>query len=235
MPTSAEQREHDATARALLAVEEATLSVLLASLGDLGRSPAGAAEELRRRLLGVYLGARRAARTQSRARLRAELAVVLEEVAAYGFSDPSLPLPDLPRADAEDESAANLWAGGISDALRRRAEVDGVRRAVTATRRRIELSAQAVTADAWADERERVLDTVVREERDTRWLPFVGRLWDARLDACPVCRRLDGTIRPIGIEFPNGYAAGRTHWLCRCTNPLVATPIYLGREESDAA
>lgn len=232
MPTPAEQREHDATARALLAVEEATLSVILASLGDLGRSPAGAAEELRRRLLGVYTGARRAARAQSRARLRAEFSVVLEEAAGYGFPDASLDLPELPRADAEDESAADLWAGGMSDALRRRAEADGVRRAITGTRRRLELSAQAVTADAWADERERVLGATARQERGTRWLPAIGRLWDARLDACPVCRRLDGTTRPIGMGFPGGYVPGNTHYSCRCAGCLIFSPIYLGREET---
>ena len=99
----------------------------------------------------------------------------------------------------------------------------------------MELSAQAVTADAWADERERVLDTVAREERDTRWLPFVGRLWDARLDACPVCRRLDGTIRPIGMGFPDDAIAGRVHVACRCSGGLVLSPIYLGREESNTA
>lgn len=231
MPTDAERREHGATARTLLAVEEATLGVLVETLRDLGRSPGVAAEELRWRLARTYLGARRASRTQSRARLRAELSIVLEEVAGYGFPDASLAPPDLPRPDGDDEAAADLWARGVSDAFRRRAEDDGVRRTVTATRRRLELSAQAVTADAWADERERVLGATARQERGTQWLPAIGRLWDARLDACPVCRRLDGTIRPIGLGFPGGSVAGRVHWNCRCANFLVFSPVYLGREE----
>jgi hypothetical protein len=235
MPTTAERREHDASARSLLAVEEATLGVLADVAQDLGRSPAGAAEELRRRLKNVYVGARRAARQQSRRRTVAELLATRDEAARQGIASAPFVLPELPPADASDESAADLWADGISDILRRRADADGVRRAVTATRRRLELSAQAVTADAWADERERVLGAAAREETAYDFLPAVGRLWDARLDACPACRRLDGTIRPLGVGFPNSAVAGRVHALCRCSSPIFFSLIYLGRRERDVA
>jgi hypothetical protein len=234
-PSQAEQREHDASARSLLAVEEATIDVLADAVRDLGRRPGPAADELKRRLAPIYLGARRAARTQSRARVRAELVAVQAEAAGYGFDDGAIEVPALPRPDEEDERAADLWARGVSESFRKRAQSQGVRPAVTALRRRLELSGQATTADAWADERERVLGAVEREQRATRWLPFVGRLWDARLDACPVCRGLDGTIRPLGVGFPGDKIPGRVHFSCRCSSPIFFTAVYLGREEEDEA
>jgi hypothetical protein len=231
-PSQAEQREHNASARSFLAVEEATLDVLADAVLDLGRRPDSAADELKRRLAPIYLGARRAARTQSRARVTAELAAVQAEVAGYGFDDATIEVPTLPRPGEEDERVADLWARGVSESFRKRAQTQGVRPAVTALRRRLELSAQAATADAWADERERVLGAVAREETAYDFLPAVGRLWDARLDACPVCRRLDGTIRPLGVGFPDGAVAGRTHFSCRCAAPLFFSPIYLGRGDA---
>ncbi len=235
MPTPAERREHDASARSLLAVEETTLAVLSDVTRDLGRRPAAASEELRRRLLGVYQGARRAARAQSRRRTVAELLAVRDEASRQGIVSAPFVLPDLPPNDSSDDEVSALWANGISDALRRRADRDGVRPAITATRRRLELSAQAVTADAWADERERVLKAAKREETAYDFLPVVGRIWDARLDACPVCRRLDGTMRPIGVGFPGDAIAGSVHTACRCYSLLVFALVYLGRREREAA
>jgi hypothetical protein len=233
-PTPNETREHRASALTLLSVEEATRSLLEEALQGLGRRPKSAAEEFGRRLRAIYAGARRAARVQSERRTLAELLAVRDEADRYGVSSPVLSLPQIPKDEEIDREAVNLWSRALAKAFLDRAEVEGVRSAVTASRRRLELSAQAVTADAWADERERVLDAAEREETTYDFLPAVGRLWDARLDACKDCRGLDGTMRPIGFDFPGAAVPGRKHWRCRCAGVLVFAPVYLGRSKRAA-
>jgi hypothetical protein len=241
-PTPSEAREHEASVRTLLAVEETARSLLGNALRDLGRSPRTAADEFGRRLREIYTGARRAARVQSTRRTVAELLAVRDEAARFGIRSPAFELPEIAKADDSDAEVSTLWSNALAKTFRNRAEAEDVRRAVTATRRRLELSAQAVTADAWADQRERVLDAAERvldaaerEETAYDFLPAVGRLWDARLDACRDCRTLDGTLRPIGLDFPGGAVAGRKHWQCRCQSVLIFAPIYSGRRRRDAA
>jgi hypothetical protein len=228
MPSAAERREHDVSARALLAVEAAAADALRDTLDSLPRDPADAEQEARDRLTTVFLAARRAARSQGRRRLEAELEQTLAEARRSGVRS-SFGLTVLARPEASDLQAAQDAAVWVASELRRRAEADGVRRAVAASARRLNASAQVLTADAWADERDRVLRASAREQSGSDVLPLLGRLWDARLDACPVCRRLDGTIRPIGVGFPGDAVAGQAHAGCRCFAPLLFAPIYLGR------
>lgn len=232
MPSAAERREHEASARALLDVEKITLGVLVEITDKLGRTPEEAHAELQRRLAEAYLGARRAARNRSRSRVAAELYVSSNGARLDGRRD-GLRLPELPRRVESDVTKAHDWAASVSGTFLRRANEEGdVRRAVARTRRRLEQSAQAVTADAWADERERVLRAMARENEGSDVLPVIARLWDARLDACPVCKRLDGLIRPIGLSFPNGAEAGREHWGCRCNSALILALFYGGRSQA---
>jgi hypothetical protein len=228
MPTAAERREHDVSARALLAIEAATADALRETLDSLPRDPADAEREARDRLTTVFLSARRAARSQGRRRLDAELEQTLDEARRFGVRS-SFGLTVLPRPDVSDLKAAQDAAAQAASELRRRADADGVRRAAAASGRRLNASAQVLTADAWADERDRVLRASAREQSGSDVLPLLGRLWDARLDACPVCRRLDGTIRPIGVGFPGDAVAGKIHHSCRCLSPVFFSPIYLGR------
>lgn len=233
-PTPNEAREHRASALTLLSVEEATRSLLEEALQGLGRRPKSAAEEFERRLRAIYAGARRAARVQSERRTLAELLAVRDEAVRYGVSSPALSLSQIPKDEDADREAVDLWSSALAKTFLNRAEAEGIRPAATASRRRLELSAQAVTADAWADERERVLGAARRGETTYDFLPAVGRLWDARLDACRDCRALDLTMRPIGLDFPGGAVPGRKHWNCRCANVLVFAPIYLGRRRRAA-
>jgi hypothetical protein len=230
-PTPDETREHVASRRALLDVEEATADLLVQSADDLGRSSDAAAEELRRRLDQIYLAARKAARKQSRARLEAELGVTMREALRYGVR-PLGPLPLLPRPIKSDATKASEWSSLVAEQFRKRAEASGVRTAIGATTRRLQTSAQAVVADAWADERERVLRAAAREHEGADVLPAIVRQWDARLDACTVCRRLDGTVRPVGFDFPGGDVPGKVHAHCRCDGILIFAPIYLGRGQA---
>jgi hypothetical protein len=48
--------------------------------------------------------------------------------------------------------------------------------------------------------------------------------WEAMLDACPRCARLDGDITPVGEPFPSGEEPSLVHPRCRCERTTIALP-----------
>jgi hypothetical protein len=130
---------------------------------------------------------------------------------------------------------AGRWADDIAKLVRKRATDGDVKAAVARSKAKLSASARAVVDDAWSDERRRSLLAASRAQKEADIVPFVGKLWDARMDrkTCPVCRDLDGTIRPIGIDFPRKEIPGKAHYGCRCMSVLIFAPVVSGI--SDAA
>jgi hypothetical protein len=235
MPTTAEQREHDESQRVLFAIEDLATDVLSDATTDLPKDPDDAGEELRQRLSSTLVTARQAARTQSTNRLRAEYEVVTRYARSQGYRSGLLAF--LSRPIASDIEEAGKWADHIAGLVKKRASDSDVRSAIVRTKGKLSASARAVVDDAWSDERERVLGATARQQKEADIVPFVGRIWDARLDkrTCPKCWDLDGTIRPIGIQFPGNAIPGKQHVSCRCFGPLVFAPILTGISDREAA
>jgi hypothetical protein len=235
MPTAAEQAEHDESSRVLFAIESLATNVLFDSAEGLPKDPDDATDELRTRLSSNFVTARQAARVQSANRLSAEYEVVQRAARAQGYR--TGPLSFLTKPIRSDIEEAGKWADHIAKLVHKRASDSDVRSAIARTKGKLSASARAVVDDAWSDERERVLRATARQQKEADIVPFVGKLWDARWDkrTCPVCRKLDGTIRPIGIDFPRGEVPGKSHPQCRCNSALVFAPILTGISDREAA
>jgi hypothetical protein len=235
MPTTAEQREHDESFRVLFAIEDLAEDVLWDSTSGLPKDPDDAADELRSRMSDVFTTARTAARTQGASRLRSEYEVVSRYARTQGYR--SGPLARLRSAMTSDVEEAGKWADDIARLVRKRASKSDVRNAILRSKAKLNASARAVVADAWADERNRLLSATAAQQKQADIVPFVGKLWDARWDrrTCPRCESLDGTIRPIGLDFPRGEVPGKSHIGCRCSGVLIFAPILTGISDQEAA
>ena len=88
---------------------------------------------------------------------------------------------------------------------------------------------------SYADARDEASDAAAKRHPDATWLPAVLKRWDATLDkrVCPRCRALDGTLRPIGVDFAGGRDPGHVHANCRCTSHLLFIPLRIPHD-SDA-
>ena len=89
-------------------------------------------------------------------------------------------------------------------------------------------------AQAFTEEREAgatVVQATLIEERATYGI-LLWKLWDAALDrrTCPLCWRRDGTLRPVGISFPDGEPA-HVHPRCRCYAVLLPMPLSFRSDE----
>lgn len=233
MPTELERAEHAESIRVLQSIEGIATEVLFDQTNGLSKDPDEAADELRSRLSETFVTARRAARVQSGNRLRAEYEVVQRYARSQGYANG--PLSFLAKPIASDMQEAGKWADDIAKLVRKRASESDVRSAIARTKGKLSASAKAIVNDAWADERQRSLITTARAQKEANIVPFVGKLWDARMDrrTCPVCRDLDGTIRPIGIGFPRKEVPGKSHYGCRCMSVLIFAPVITSI--SDAA
>ncbi len=233
MPTELEKAEHDESIRVLHAIESIATEVIFDRTSGLPSDPDEAADELRQRLSETFATARQAARVQSNVRLESEYEVVRRYARSQGYA--SGPLSFLAKPVASDMQEAGKWADDIAKLIRKRATDGDVRSAIVRTKAKLSASARAIVDDAWADERQRSLTATSRAQKEANIVPFVGKLWDARWDkrTCPVCRDLDGAIRPIGIDFPRNEVPGKSHFGCRCVQALVFAPVIAGI--SDAA
>jgi len=233
MPTDLEQAEHDESIRVLQSIEDLAVAVLLDQTASLPKDPDAAADELRERLASTFGQTRQAARVQSNIRLAAEYEVVRSYARSQGYR--SGPLSFLAKPIASDIEEAGRWADDVAKLIRKRASESDVRAAIARTKAKLSASAKSIVDDAWADERQRSLLATARAQKQANIVPFVGKLWDARLDkrTCPVCRTLDGTIRPIGIDFPRKEVPGKSHIGCRCQSALIFAPVIASI--SDAA
>lgn len=231
MSSQAEKVEHDESIRILHSIESVAAEVLFDRTNGLPKDPDDAADELRDRLSDTFVQARQAARVQSGNRLRSEYEVVRRYARSQGYR--SGPLSFLAKPVASDMQEAGKWADNIAKLVRKRATDGDVRSAIVRTKGKLSAAARAVVDDAWSDERERALRATATQQKEADIVPVVGKLWDARLDACPRCHDLDGTIRPIGFDFPNGLIPGKAHVGCLCHGPIIFAPFVAGI--SDAA
>jgi hypothetical protein len=235
MPTQAEQREHDESLRTLIAIEDLAIQVVQDSTEGLPKDPDDASDELRSRLSRTLVVATSAARVQGTNRLRSEYEIVQRYARSQGYR--SGPLALLSRSPASDVEEAGKWADHIAKLVRKRASDQDIRTALSQSKGKLSASARAVVDDAWSDERNRVLRATAAQQKEADIVPFVGTVWDARMDkaTCPRCWDLDGTIRPIGISFPNGAIPGKIHAQCRCNGGLIFAPTIVNISDREAA
>lgn len=225
MPSPVEQREHDESLRTLIAIEDLAIAVVADATNDLPKDPDDASDELRLRLSSSLVSARSAARVQATNRLSIEYEVVARHARKQGYRGG--PLAFLARPIASDIEEAGKWADHIAKLVRKRASDSEIRSALSRSKGKLSAAARAVVDDAWSDERNRVLRATAVRQKEANIVPFVGTVWDARMDkkTCPRCWSLDGTIRPIGIAFPNGAIPGKIHYSCRCNGGLIFAPM----------
>lgn len=234
------QRQHEATARTMLAVEAAALSLLrgVARAATAGRSPIHAAKGLQAPFADAVARVQAAARRAARARFLAEL----EAVAPHIDGAPAIVVPEVRGTDDIDRLRAERAAVGLSSVYLAEAEKAAQERTVRVlagspkVQARIELDAATEVSVAFNDERLRTEQAMVKRYDGTRWLPFIGKQWNATNDrrTCPRCAGNDGKIRPLGLTF-GGLTPGSVHPRCRCFGALVPAPLYLGRKELEAA
>lgn len=232
MPTELERREHDESLRTLIALEDLAIEVVFDSAKGLPKDPDDASDELRSRLSQSLVAARTAARVQGTNRLRTEYEIVSRYARSQGYRTGPFAFPSRPIASDVEE--AGKWADHIAKLIRGRASDSDVRSAIARSKGKLSSAARAVVDDAWSDERNRVLRATRVRQKETDVVPFVGTIWDARMDraTCPRCRDLDGTIRPIGIRFPNGAIPGKVHYACRCLGGLIFAPVITNISEA---
>lgn len=235
MPTSTERAEHDESLRVLLALESLAVEVVQDATIGLPKDPDDASDELRSRLSDSLVSARTAARVQGTNRLRSEYEIVSRYARNQGYR--TGPLAFLSRPIASDIEEAGNWADHIAKLVRKRASESEIRSAISRSKNKLSASARAVVDDAWSDARNRVLRATRVQQKEADVVPFVGTVWDARMDkiTCPRCRDLDGTIRPIGIAFPGGAVPGKVHTSCRCLGGLVFAPMIVSVSDREAA
>lgn len=235
MPSKVEQREHDGSLRTLIAIEDLAIRVVHDSTEGLPKDPEEASDELRSRLSSTLVSAIAAARSQGANRLSYEYEVVARHARSRGYR--TGPLAFLARPIASDVEEAGKWAGHIAKLVRKRASESEIRSAISRSKGKLSTAARAVVDDAWSDERNRVLRATAARQKEANIVPFVGTVWDARMDkaTCPRCRDLDGAIRPIGISFPNGAIPGKVHTSCRCNGGLIFAPAIASISDREAA
>lgn len=233
MPTTAEQREHDESIRIRSAIEDLAIDVLSDSTKGLTDDPDEIEDELRDRLSMTFDSIQLASRVQARGRMVAEYEVVSRQARSRGYRSGALSF--VSRPVASDLKEAGKWADDIAKLVGKRASDSDVRSAVARSKGKLSASARSIVEDAWADERERIATATAKAQKDADVLPFVGTVWDARMDrrTCPRCWDLNGTIRPLGIPFPGRQVPGKTHVGCRCFGGLIFAPVVASI--SDAA
>lgn len=131
---------------------------------------------------------------------------------------PDIPFERAPSAAAVDRiRATQLARRQVADLEARIAKMQAERlsaeaswgRALEQTTARIATTAATETFSAAAAERSVVVRLVADEYE-------LLKVWDAQLDACPRCWRLDGTIVAADANFPGGEEPGVVHPNCRC-------------------
>jgi hypothetical protein len=237
--TRAETPEEAARAaqnrRKLRASEAVALALLLRALKEVtkkaraeGWSAARTAEAIAQLFRSRVLLLRRLSRAAGLARLRAE-------VKALGLPEqPQLAEPpartigyDLQRADYAARAYAKHWLKEAVRAPQAPPELDDGEEdedaeaplivvADVLALRALERIAATESAQAFNAERDSAGDTLSSYE--------LGKRWDARLDACPVCESADGTIVGIDETFAIGMA-GYVHPWCRCIETIVQLSI----------
>lgn len=235
MPDNVATKEARATHAALLDIEAKAHAALKATASQPHSftDPIVASREIGARVMPVILAAKGAARRVGAQRMQSEV-----EATARGQRI-TLTHDEHKTTAAADRLAAERASRTYSDALLREAQriIDASDRAqasalVSATDRALDEIARNEVASAFSDERRRLERAAKREYDGTDWFPLMVKMWDATMDhTCPRCARLDGKIRPWGINFP-GSLEPQVHKRCQCVIIFVASPLFLGRSEA---
>lgn len=92
----------------------------------------------------------------------------------------------------------------------------------------VNMIGRSEAANAWNDERQVELHTLVVETAQKRRgaALVLFNEWDAAMDkrTCPICSSMSGTMRPVGMSFD--VDPPPTHANCRCALMLVVLPVY---------
>jgi len=171
------------------------------------------AQRLRDVLTFVYAAGRRQARRISAAETEAELVLLAEP---YG-----IPPADIGRGvyrssvgkESVDAYRGRRAATGYAEHWLDDAERIGADAAVESQGWRVQMHAATESADAFAAEREAVIDDFAYQ---------LYRVWDATMDrrTCPTCAGAHGSIVRIDEPFPEGRPGG-VHPNCRCTEQIL--------------
>ncbi len=210
------------------------------SLGDV----AAAAYRLETSLTGSLENARRRGRSVSLQAMQGEYDVARGEAIRAGVNPFSMPLK-LPMGNTPNDFAVSSRAAKeLVDAFAKKAarSIEGADGRSVSGRSAlpvyaIEEKATTQTAESFAEERVQVERRVVHQNTGANWLPLLVKMWDATLDkkTCPLCRDMNEQFRPFGMSFSGGRVPAVVHRRCRCIQVLIFSPIYLGREEREAA
>lgn len=225
MPTP--EAAHRATQEALLDVESKALSALRATASQRAsfRDPLTAAREQAARVTPIVTLIRQAARRTAASRMQ------IEVTGFKALGAPDIELPRLLAPAAADALAAERATQAYYDALLQDAQriLANAEHAAKTADKRLEAIAATEVPDAFNDERIRIEKATRQRYDGTDWFPYMTKQWDALLDACPKCKKLDGKSRVWGFEFAGGLEPGRAHRRCRCTSMYVFAPLYAGR------
>jgi hypothetical protein len=186
-------------------------------------SAEGAARELESRLASVYLIGRRNSKAVARAETVEELSDIVRRQRLHPpqlrqptdrgqYRTPARPYDeeDLWKARRAARGYATNWA---DDAVEM-----GKEAATKAQEWRLELGAATESSDAFATERERVIQEFAEAYPEAN----LFKVWDATLDdrMCRFCGAMHGTIVRIDEDFPGGIP-GKVHPKCYCTEQIL--------------
>lgn len=246
MKISAEWRRlHLAAMEVMLAVERRTLADLrrierevMALHQRSARRNApdairAAANDLERRFRVALSQARTKSRIASHESLSREFELALEHLAKRGVPMPADGIRTTNSQDLDRYHAARA-AKSYADAWNQdaiAAESDPLKRAAAGRRNQVELIATTEVAESFGNERE--ASTNEFAERNRELAPLLLKVWDTTLERpCAICKALDNTVRPWGIDFPNGRVPGAVHPRCRCAEVTIVAPLTWTSEES---
>lgn len=197
------------------------------------------------------LDARKNARALANGQIKLETAPIRKWVEAASLAPPPnvVEIP-LHHAVALDELEAARAASGMSTSWSSRAlaqvrsweaESGSLASALNIAKdldKRVGVHACTQAATAYSDQHESywhgLLGTKTGDGDDGEtdeglpygWTANTYEVWSATLDrgTCPVCWGLDGTMVPIGKEFPGGERPGDVHPSCRCMPMTIFIP-----------
>lgn len=224
------KRAHLDTQRRLLEAERAAQARLAAAARDALAGHPGAssaairkASDAARDAVASEVSALRAdARAAARATLAQELRTGGEEARQPAIARFTL-VPATPAL--ADDIAGQRVGNDYAAAWLARATDDGPDAATLAIRYRLNTAAGAEVGQAFGTERDVALKRMAKHMGpELSGVIVIVKVWDARLDACPVCRKLDGQIRIIGLDYRGGAVPGLVHRRCRCISGVVIIP-----------
>ena len=210
--------EHDAQERLAAAAQ----GVLDANHGATPAALRKASDEARDRVAAEVERLRGEARAAGRSTLAHEFRVGADSAGRRGLARVTLASTGPTLAD---QIAGRRAGNDYAAAWLTRATVDGPVVATKTTRYRLHALGGAEIGQAFGAEREAAMRQFARAiGPELHGTIVLAKVWDARLDACPKCRDLDGQIRPMGISFRGGVVPGGVHRRCRCIGGALVLP-----------